>query len=117
MIRTFVRSIAAVAVLAAMPRPAAAQSASNPRIEVTIGPGIQLTSINASRSLSFEAFSEEGSLTAAYSEKYQPTVEGGIVVRVRGALGVGVAGSYLHDDGVANVHALVPHPFRSNQPR
>jgi hypothetical protein len=118
MIQTLARSIAAVALLcAATPHPATAQSAGASRIAVTIGPGIQLTTTSATTTTTFEAYSEDGTLTAGYSAKYQPTLEGGVVVRLRGALGVGIAGSYLHDDGEADIHALVPHPFAFNQPR
>jgi len=116
-IRTLARTGAALLVLAMTPRAALAQGAGASRIAVTVGPGIQLTSTSASTTTSFEAFSEDGSLTAGYSAKYQPTFEGGVIVRVRGAIGVGVAGSYLHDNGEADIHALVPHPFVFNQPR
>jgi hypothetical protein len=118
MIRTLARSMAAVALLCATtPRPATAQAASAPRIAVTVGPGIQLTTTSATTTTTFEAYSEDGTLTAGYAAKYQPSLEGGVVVRLRGALGVGIAGSYLHDDGEADIHALVPHPFAFNQPR
>jgi hypothetical protein len=118
MLRTLARSIATSALLFTMtPRAATAQAAGAPRVAVTVGPGIQLTSTSATTTTSFEAYSEEGTLTAGYSAKYQPSLEGGVVVRVRGALGAGIAGSYLHDDGEADVHALVPHPFAFNQPR
>jgi hypothetical protein len=118
MIRTLARSMAAVALLCAItPHPVDAQTAGAPRVAVTVGPAIQLTTTSATTTTSFEAYSEQGTLTAGYSAKHQPSLEGGIVVRLRGALGVGVAGSYLHDAGEAGVHALVPHPFAFNQPR
>jgi hypothetical protein len=115
-IRTFAHVIAALVALAA-PRPAFAQGADAGRVSVTIGPGIQLTTTDATTTTTFEAYSEEGSMTAGYSAKYQPTLEGGVVIRVRGAFGVGIAGSYLHDSGDAGIHALIPHPFTVNQPR
>lgn len=118
MIQMLARSIAAVALLCVITaHPASAQTVGAPRVAVTVGPGIQLTSTSATTTTSFEAYSEEGTLTAGYAAKHQPTLEAGVVVRVRGALGVGVGGSYLHDDGGAGVHALVPHPFAVNQPR
>jgi len=115
-IRTFARTVAALTAIAA-PRAALAQGADAGRVAVTIGPGIQLTTTNATTTTTFEAFSEDGTMTAGYSAKYQPTLEGGVVVRVGGAFGFGVAGSYLHDNGDADIHALIPHPFTANQPR
>jgi len=115
-IQTFARTIAALMALA-VPRAVLAQSADAGRVAVTIGPGIQLTRTDATTTTTFEAYSEDGTMTAGYSAKYQPTLEGGVVVRVRGAFGFGVAGSYLHDHGEADIHALIPHPFTVNQPR
>ena len=79
MIRTLSRSIAAAALLCATaPRIAAAQAAGAARIAVTVGPGIQLTTTSATTTTTFEAYSEDGTLTAGYSAKYQPTLEGGV---------------------------------------
>jgi len=62
-IRTFARTVAALMAIAA-PRAALAQGADAGRVAVTIGPGIQLTTTNATTTTTFEAFSEDGTMTA-----------------------------------------------------
>jgi hypothetical protein len=103
--------------VAATPHAASAQGPAASRVSVTFGPGIQLTSTTASSTTTFETFSEDGTLTSSYPTGHPATFDGAVTVRLGGALGASVAGSYLHHHGEADVHALVPHPFAFNQPR
>src|SRR5260370_13542704 len=70
-----------------------------------------------SQSISFEAFSEQGSLPTNYKVTQPPFVDGDVTVRVWRGFGAGIAVSYLHDAFPAHVTALIPHPIIVNQPR
>jgi hypothetical protein len=110
----WVAIVGVLGVLAASP--AAAQELPD-RITVTFTPGFRVTSTSASESITFEAYSEQGSLTAKYTAERGPTFDGGVTVRVWPRVAVAVIGSYLHQTPAAEVNALVPHPFEVNQPR
>ena len=96
---------------------AGAQDADVPRVAVTLTAGYQVSSPSFSQSITFEAFSEEGSLTTDYKIDPAPVVDGGIAVRLWRGVGVGVAASYVSGTSPAEISASIPHPFAFNQPR
>jgi hypothetical protein len=96
---------------------AMAQSSSDSRVAVTVSAGARPTASDFSQFVSFEAYSEEGSLTTSYSVKQQPLLNVGIAGRIWHGLGAGVEGTYLHNSFPAQITALVPHPLIANQPR
>jgi hypothetical protein len=79
--------------------------------------GYQTTVSTFSQTVTFEEYSETGSLTATYSTSHHAVADPGVVVRVWRNLGFGVAASSLSDSGAAHVDALVPHPLVVGQPR
>jgi hypothetical protein len=87
------------------------------RVAIDVSGGLQATITTVSQAITFEQYSETGSLTSTYSTGRRPVAEGGLTVRLWRAFGVGVSGSYVHDSGSAQVNALVPNPLVAGQPR
>ncbi|MEO8521852.1 MAG: hypothetical protein ABI603_10840 [Acidobacteriota bacterium] len=96
---------------------ASAQATPEDRAAVSITAGYQTSQPTFSQSITFEEYSEEGSLTTAYATRRRPVADAGLTLRLWRRLGVGVAGSYFHDAGSATVNALLPNPFVFGQPR
>jgi len=96
---------------------ASAQARPDHRVAVAIEFGGRMTSMSFTQSITFEAFSEQGSLVTNYALKHSPFVDGGVTVRVWRSLGAGMAVSSLHDSFGAQITALIPHPIIANQPR
>ncbi len=96
---------------------ALAQAPPDSRVAVTVSAGERTTPTSFSQSITFEAFSEQGSLTTNYKITQPPFVDGDVTVRVWRGFGAGIAVSYLHDAFPAHVTALIPHPIIVNQPR
>lgn len=113
-IRAAVLCIAATALASGV---ASAQSVPTERVAVTITGGYVKPSTSFTQNVTFEQYSEEGSLTAVYNAAARPSIDGGMTVRVWRALAVGVAGAYFQDPGAAQVSAMVPNPIVANAPR
>jgi hypothetical protein len=94
-----------------------AQGTPDSRAAVDLGGGYQATSTGFSQTITFEQYSESGSLSSTYTVGRRPVVDAGLIVRVWRSIGVGISGSYFHDSGSAQVNALVPNPFVFGQPR
>jgi hypothetical protein len=88
-----------------------AQGTPENRVAVSVTAGIQATSATFSQTVTFEQYSEPGSLTSNYTVGRRPVIDGGVTVRVWHMLAVGVSVSSLNDSGSAQVNAKVPHPF------
>ena len=110
-------AVLCMAVIALAAGTASAQSVPPERLAVTITGGYIKPSTSFTQNVTFEQYSEQGSLTAVYKAASRPSVDGGVTVRVWRGLAVGVAGAYFQDPGVAQVSAAVPNPIVSNQPR
>jgi hypothetical protein len=96
---------------------AIAQGTPDSRATLDLGGGCQTTVTGFSQTVTFEQYSESGSLTSTYTVGRRPVVDAGLIVRVWRTVGVGLSGSYFHDSGSAQVNALVPQPFVFGQPR
>src|SRR5262245_51894704 len=94
---------------------AAAQDASPKRVAATITAGYLMPATRFTQSVTFEQYSEEGTITSVYNAASRPSFDGAVTLRVWRGLGVGVAGTYFHDPGVAQVSAMVPHPLLPDQ--
>src|SRR5712675_2111207 len=70
---------------------ALAQAPSDNRVAVTVGAGERTMSTSFSQSITFEAFSEQGSLTTNYKVTHPQFVDGGVTVRVWRGFGAGIA--------------------------
>lgn len=96
---------------------ASAQRVPPERVAVTITGGSVKPATSFTQTVTFEAYSEEGSLNAAYTAASRPSIDGGLTVRVWHGFAVGVAGEYFTDAGTAQVTASIPNPLVANQPR
>lgn len=105
------------AVLSAWAGTAMAQTVPDSHIAVTVSAGARPSASDFSQSVTFEAYSEQGSLTTSYTVKQQPLLNAGVTVRLWHAFGAGVEAAYLHNSFPAQITALVPHPLIVNQPR
>lgn len=102
---------------AGAPGLARAQAVSTPRVAVSVGGASQVSATTFSQAVTFEQYSEQGSLTSEYTIGRGPAAAGGVTVRLWRRLGVGIAGSRFHSPGSARISATLPHPFAFNQPR
>ena len=89
----------------------------NDHVAITFTGGLTAPATTFTQNATFEQYSETGTVTTTYNPSHRPSFDGGANVRVWKALGVGVAVSYFHDPGVAQVSAMVPNPLVFNQPR
>ncbi len=87
------------------------------RMAVDLGGGYQTSTASFSQTVGFELYSEQGSLTSSYTIGRQPVADAGVTLRVWRTFGIGLAESFLHDSGSAQVTALLPNPFVFGQPR
>jgi hypothetical protein len=97
--------------------PALAQTVPDDRVAVGFTAGLGVPSTTFTQNVTFELYSETGSLTSAFSGSASPSFDGGGTVRLWRSVSVSVAGSYLKDAGTAQVSASLPHPLVFNQPR
>jgi hypothetical protein len=113
-IRSAALGAAATAIVAGT---ASAQNIPRERGAVTVSGGSMNSAASFTQNETFEQYSEEGTVTAAYSAPSRPSFDGGVTVRVWRALAVGIAGGYFRDSGVAQVNASVPNPLVAASPR
>jgi hypothetical protein len=117
LIRKLSLAVWVAAVLVAGAGGAMAQSTPGSRVALTVSAGTRPTASDFSQLVTFEKYSEQGSLTTSYGVTQQPLVNAGVTVRIWRSLGAGVEGSYLGSSFPAQITALVPHPLLANQPR
>lgn len=60
---------------------------------------------------------ETATVNTAYGVPRGPSVDGGVLIRVAGAFGVGIAISSFKNSAAATVTGSIPHPFFLNTPR
>ena len=102
----------------ALPSAAVGQDAGwDGRVRVGINGGIQTASNTIHQAFTLQKNLEGASMTADIALKREPLFDAGLVVRVTGQFGVGVAVSYAMRDVNADVGARIPHPFFFDQPR
>jgi hypothetical protein len=106
-----------VVFLAAAVRPAIAQGRWTGRARVGFSGGIQSDTAGLSQSLTVTKNAESAPVTAELASAAVPLFEGGVVVRLAGNLGAGVAISSVARTDDAEIQARIPHPFFFNQQR
>jgi hypothetical protein len=110
-------ALAGLTLVEGLPATALAQSAPDSRVAIDLSGGFQTSPTSFSQTVTFEQYSETGTLTSTYTIGGRPVFDGGVTVRLWRTFGVGISGSYFHDSGSARVNALVPNPFVFGQPR
>lgn len=110
---TILALVGAVALLA----PASALAQDTDRAAVTFTAGLAGPSASYTQTVTFEQYSENGSLTSTYSAARRPSFDGGVAARLWHGVGFGVALSYFRDPGSAQVTASIPNPLVFDQPR
>jgi len=112
------RRIAAFITLACVwSAPAFAQGTPRERVAVTIGVSAPVASTSFSHTITFETFSEEGSLTTLYPAASRPRLNLGGAVRLWHGLGAGIAATTSSGSDTAQITGQIPHPINPNQPR
>lgn len=96
---------------------ARAQNVPDSRLALDFGGGYRVTTSSFTQSITFEQYSETGSLTTSYVIARRPVADAGIMVRLWRQLAVGTVATYLHDSETAHVNALIPNPLVFDQPR
>jgi hypothetical protein len=106
-----------IALIGAVVRPASAQGRWTGRGRVGFNGGVQADTGSLSQSLTLTKNAESAPVTAELASAVVPLVEGGLVVRVAGNFGAGVAISSLTRTDDADIAARIPHLFFFNQQR
>jgi hypothetical protein len=110
--------IVTLIVLAGTPRGASAQVTSwTDRARVSVNVGVQLSSITFTGTTTKPVYLETATINTAYGVPKGVLVDGGILFRLVGNLGVGVAVSTFAKQQDATVSGSIPHPFFFNTPR
>jgi hypothetical protein len=100
------------------PSAASAQSAGwNGRVRVSVNGGLQVRSDTLSQSFTVQKNLESAPVTVDIDTSRGTLFDAGVVVRLKGRFGVGVAASFVNHESNADVTAEIPHPFHFNQPR
>jgi hypothetical protein len=89
----------------------------DPRFYVSVNAGVQRSGNKVTQSFSVQKNLEDMPITADIDEKRGVMFDGGVVVRLAGRFGMGIAASVVTNDTDANVTASVPHPFFFAKPR
>ena len=101
----------------AAPALASAQTATAPRVYVSVNGGIQRSGNTVTQSFSVQKNFEDMPIAADIDEKRGVLVDGGVVFRLADWFGIGFAASVVTHDTDADVTASVPHPLFFRQPR
>jgi hypothetical protein len=96
---------------------ASAQGTNRSRAAITVGAGYTPSPQTFSNTITFESFSEEGSLTTVYTPKKGPWIDTNAVIRVWRNLGASVGVSFLRGSTPAQITGSIPHPLQVNDPR
>jgi Outer membrane protein beta-barrel domain len=112
-----IERLALAAFLLACSVPASAQGTPHERVAVDAGVSLQTASTTFTQTVTFEAYSETGSLTTSYSNAQHARFDAGGVVRVWGGFGVGVSGTSMSGTDPAQIAGEIPHPINANSPR
>lgn len=97
--------------------PAFAQGTPRERVAVTIGAAAPVQSTTFSQTITFEAYSEDGSLTNRYTIPAAARPNVGAAVRLWHGLGAGVAFTTSSGSEPVDISGEIPHPINVNQPR
>ena len=100
--------------------PAAAQTKANTkpaRVVLSVNGIYQTGTSDVTSTVSFPANAETATFTSTFPVAAGTGFDAGARVTLRGAFGVGVAGTKFSAAGDADVTAKIPHPFFFSQPR
>ena len=106
--------------LLAVPAVAHAQApttwAEHARISINFGI-LQPASTTFTGTTTQTVYLETATVDTAYGVPRAPSIDGGVLIRVAGGFGVGVAISSFKKSATATVTGSIPHPFFFNRPR
>jgi hypothetical protein len=105
-----------LALVLALPGRVTAQNATTPRLYVSINGGIQRSDNTISQNVTAEKNFEPARITADIDEKRGVAFDAGVVYRLAGHFGIGLAGSFLNHEDDAEVQGNIPHPFFFDRP-
>ena len=113
----FFRVLCVLGVLCGTANEAQAQRQWSGRVRGAFNALVQADAAGLSQSFTLVKNREPAPITADLGSTTLPLFDGGIVVRLAGNLGAGVAFSSLARTDEALITARLPHPFFFNQPR
>jgi Outer membrane protein beta-barrel domain len=102
--------------LLAAPGRVAAQSANAPRVYISVNGGIQRNDNSIDQSFSVAKNFEPAPITAGIDAKSGIAFDAGVVYRLAGHFGIGLAGSFVNHEDDAEVQGSIPHPFFFDRP-
>lgn len=111
------RLVACLTLACAWSLPAFAQGTPREHVAISIGVADPAGSSTFSQTVTFEAFSEEGTLTTRYTIPAHPRLNVGGVVRLWRGFGAGIAATRSSASDPAEITGQIPHPINANQPR
>jgi len=97
--------------------PALAQGTPHEHVAIVAGVATQSSSTTFGQSVSFEAFSETGTLDTSYAIAKRTRLLAGATVRLWRGFGVGIAGGSAGGTDPAQITGAIPHPINANSPR
>ena len=103
--------------LLAVPSVARAQTGWTDHARVSINFGVQPSSTTFAASTTKPVYAETATFNTSYGVSKGQLFDGGVLIRVAGGFGVGVAVSSFSKSQAAEVTGSIPHPFFFNTPR
>jgi len=94
-----------------------AQSTWSDKARINVDIGVQPSSWTFSGTTNPAVYMETATLTTNYTVPSGQFVDGGVIVRVSGGFGVGVAASGFTRHDPASISGTIPHPLLLNHPR
>jgi hypothetical protein len=116
--RAVFHTATALALLVGTAQPVSAQTTAwKDHVRVSINFGVQPSSATFSASTTKPVYLETSTMTTTYDVSSGTVFDGGVLVRVAGSFGVGVAVSSFNKSQTASVTGTIPHPFFFGTPR
>jgi outer membrane protein with beta-barrel domain len=107
----------AIAASLALVTPSSVAAQSAPRVYISVNGGIQTSDSTISQAVTVQKNFEPAQISADIDEKSGVAFDAGVVFRLAGHFGVGVAGTFVnHEDNGVEVEGSIPHPFFFDRP-
>jgi hypothetical protein len=110
-------TVAVLLFVMACARPSDAQTAWSDYARISINFGAQPSASTFSATTNIPVYQQMSTLTTSYSVPSGRFFDGGVIVRVSGGFGIGVAASSFTKSQTASISGSIPHPLFFNRPR
>lgn len=98
-------------------RPSSAQTTWSDRGRINVDFGVQPSNSTFAGTVNVPVYQQTATLTATYNVPNGQFFDAGVILRVSGGFGVGIAASGFTKSETAPISGSIPHPLIANRPR